>query len=60
MTHAHAARMLLAHGPLVLREFYAITGWKKTAAWCVLQRLMNDGYVTRRNIDGRRHYALSK
>lgn len=59
MTHTYAVKRLLEHGPLILRDFYAITGWKKTIAWATLQALIAQGLVTIKNINGRRHYALA-
>lgn len=39
MTRAHAARMLLALGPLSFRDFHAITGWPREECRRVLTRL---------------------
>jgi hypothetical protein len=39
MTRAHAARQLLALGPLTLTEFVAITGWPYRACIAVLRYL---------------------
>lgn len=45
MTHAHAARMLLAHGPLTIQEFIEITGWKNTQVYKTLYWLVSKGQV---------------
>lgn len=60
MTKTYATKRLLEHGPLILRDFYTITGWKKTIAWATLQALIFQGLVTIRNINGKRHYALTE
>ena len=48
MTRAHAARMLLAHGPLAFRDFVTITGWPVATCRRVLSYLVDDlGEATR-------------
>jgi hypothetical protein len=48
MTRAHAARMLLAHGPLAFRDFVTITGWPVANCRRVLSYLVDDlGEATR-------------
>lgn len=41
MTRAHAARMLLAHGPLTFGEFSTITGWPVATCRRVLSYLVD-------------------
>ena len=41
MTRAHAARMLLAHGPLTFGEFATITGWPVAVCRRVLSYLVD-------------------
>ena len=41
MTRAHAARMLLAHGPLTFGEFATITGWPVAICRRVLSYLVD-------------------
>jgi hypothetical protein len=41
MTRAHAARMLLAHGPLTMRDFVTITGWPVATCRRVLSYLVD-------------------
>ena len=41
MTRAHAARMLLAHGPLAFGEFATITGWPVATCRRVLSYLVD-------------------
>lgn len=45
MTRTHAARALLAHGPLTLAEFLEITRWPYRAAQSTLSRLIEAGAV---------------
>lgn len=59
MTRTHAARQLLAHGPLTQPEFLEITGWKPKVVSLVTQRLMQTGDVVPVNLSGTRHYALA-
>lgn len=48
MTRTHAARQLLALGPLSFAEFVAITGWPIKACRRVLSYLVDDlGEVAR-------------
>jgi hypothetical protein len=48
MTRTHAARQLLAHGPLTLGEFLTITGWHYKTCRRVLSYLVDDlGEVSR-------------
>lgn len=48
MTRTHAARQLLALGPLSFPEFVAITGWPAKACRRVLSYLVDDlGEVSR-------------
>lgn len=42
MTRTHAARQLLAHGPLSFRQFAEITGWPRAACRRVLAYLVHD------------------
>jgi hypothetical protein len=42
MTRAHAARQLLALGPLSFREFVAITGWPAKTCRGVLSYLTDE------------------
>lgn len=42
MTRTHAARQLLALGPLSFPEFVAITGWSVRACRRVLSYLVDD------------------
>ena len=53
MTRAHAARALLAHGPLTLAEFLEVTRWPYRSAQGVLSRLIEAGHVESQRI-GRR------
>lgn len=41
MTRTHAARMLLALGPLSFRDFHAITGWPYEVARKVISHLQD-------------------
>lgn len=41
MTRAHAARMLLFHGPLAFRDFVTITGWPVANCRRVLSYLVD-------------------
>jgi len=41
MTKIHAARQLLALGPLSFREFYEITGWEFSTCRQVLSKLVD-------------------
>jgi hypothetical protein len=52
MTRPYAARRLLAHGPLTLREFIDITGWSKDIGKNVLRRLVAEGEFV---FEGSRH-----
>jgi hypothetical protein len=45
MTRAHAARQLLALGPLSFRDFHAITGWPYAVARSVISYLQDAGYI---------------
>ena len=48
MTRTHAARQLLALGPLTMAEFVEITGWPVSACRRVLSYLVDDlGEVSR-------------
>lgn len=42
MTRTHAARQLLAHGPLSFQQFAQITGWPRAACRRVLSYLVDD------------------
>lgn len=42
MTRTHAARQLLAHGPLTFGEFVSITGWPYAECRRVLSYLVDD------------------
>ncbi len=46
MTRAHAARQLLALGPLTWGQFVTITGWSLRNARHTLRHLMANGEVT--------------
>jgi hypothetical protein len=41
MTRAHAARQLLALGPLSFAEFVAITGWPYARCRCTMKHLVD-------------------
>lgn len=43
MTRTYAAKRLLEHGPLTLREFTEITGWKQDTARTALRHLIEAG-----------------
>lgn len=45
MTRTYAAKRLLEHGPLTLREFVTITGWPYSAAQRALEHLMETELV---------------
>lgn len=45
MTRAHAARQLLALGPLSMRDFRAITGWPAKVSRKVISSLQERGYI---------------
>jgi hypothetical protein len=58
MTKTHAARQLLAHGPLDLLEFVSVTGWPYATCRRVLSYLVDDtGEATRY---GRLYRLVSK
>ena len=57
MTKIHAARQLLALGPLSFREFYEITGWEFSTCRQVLSKLVDGkGEVLRL---GRRYWLTN-
>lgn len=43
MTRTYAAKRLLEHGPLTLREFMEITGWQYESARTALDLLIQAG-----------------
>ena len=45
MTRTYAAKRLLEHGPLTLREFVSITGWEYHASQRTLEQLIETGIV---------------
>ena len=45
MSRAHAARQLLALGPLSFRDFHTITGWPYEVARRVISRLQEWGEI---------------
>ena len=45
MTRAHAARGLLADGPLSFREFHEMTGWPYKVARKVISYLQESGAI---------------
>lgn len=47
MSRTHAARMLLALGPLSFRDFHAITGWTARQCTRVLNNLHDRGEAVR-------------
>lgn len=57
MSRAHAARQLLALGPLTFREFVEITGWPRRAARYWLDVLIKACEVVRQQ-SGRRGYMF--
>jgi len=59
MTRTHAARQLLALGPVTFSEFVTITGWPVPACRRVLSYLVDDlGEVSREN--GRYWHGASR
>ena len=57
MTRTYAARKLLEHGPLTLREFVEITGWRYTQARGVIGYLLGLGELNHVNVPGTRRYV---
>jgi DNA-binding IclR family transcriptional regulator len=47
MTRQYAALKLLEHGPLMLAEFVAITGWPYQSTYKVLAELIDIGAIKR-------------
>lgn len=47
MTRTHAARCLLALGPLSFRQFHEITGWTRRQCDKTLWHLIETGHVVR-------------
>lgn len=45
MTRTHAARMLLAHGPLSMAQFKEITGWQPKHSLNTIKALLMTGVV---------------
>jgi hypothetical protein len=45
VTKTYAARRLLEHGPLSMRDFHAITGWPYTVARKVISYLQQVGEI---------------
>ncbi|WP_225784475.1 hypothetical protein [Xenophilus sp. Marseille-Q4582] len=45
MTRTHAARQLLALGPLTMPDFVVITGWPRKAARKTLAHLVEAGHA---------------
>lgn len=60
MTRTYAAKRLLEHGPLTLREFTEITGWGRIVSWNTLYQLMNEGIVMPCGRKQKTRYALAK
>lgn len=59
MTRVHAARQLLAHGPLSMGDFIAITGWTQMQARRTVSHMSETGIIRPVNLGGRRCHALA-
>lgn len=59
MTRTHAARQLLALGPLDLADFIAITGWPRKIARYTLAWMVQTGVVEYRGTTRRGTYGVS-
>ncbi len=59
MTRVHAARQLLAHGPLSMGAFIAITGWSRVQARKTVSHMSEVGLIKPVNVAGQRCHALA-
>lgn len=60
MTRTHAARMLLAHGPLSMAQLKEITGWQQKHAYNTIKALLITGAVKTMGLrSGMNLYALA-